>query len=88
MMVMSDIDGRFSFYEDSKLQYLYPHFNVPFIVKRDTKSLGLHFGWHLQIKLIFNTQSKEQDDRIRDVYIMQNRQQNNKAKADCWSKTC
>ena len=32
------------------------YYTVPSIVKKDIKSSGLHYGWHLQMKLIFYTQ--------------------------------
>ena len=36
---------------------------MPSIVKKDKKSPGLHYGWHLQTKLIFYTKNKERDHK-------------------------
>ena len=44
-------------------------------VKNDLKSSGLHNGWHLQLKLIFYTKSKEQNYKIKKHYTKQKNKQ-------------
>ena len=50
-----------------QLQYRL-YYTVPSIVKKGIKSPGLHNGWHLQVKLIFDTKNKEQNRKTRTQY--------------------
>ena len=51
---------KYFFYIKIKKTTIY---NLPSIVKKDIKSPGLHYGWHLQTKLIFYTKNKERDHK-------------------------
>ena len=54
------------------------YYTVPSIVKKDITSPGLHYGWHLRIKSIFYTKTKNKNTKPR--YNTHKRQQNNRAK--------
>ena len=40
------------FFLGHPVQYIMSYYTVPSIVKKDIKSPGIHYGWHLQIQLI------------------------------------
>ena len=61
------------------------YYTVPSIVKKDFKSPGLYYVWHLQIKLIFYTKNKERKPQNQEKNTHK-QQENNWAKADYWSK--
>ena len=57
---------RISFFsiKIKKLQYVILYYAVPSTVKK-TKSPGFHYGWHLQINLVFYAKNEEQNHKTK-----------------------
>ena len=66
-----------------RLQYIMLYYTVPSIVKKDIKPPDLHYGWHLQIKLI-SMQNKKQNHKTKSQYAQTTTKQLNQA--DYWSR--
>ena len=63
------------------------YYTVPSIVKKDIKSPGLHYGWHLQIKSIFYTKNPDKKQRTKPQNQETICTDNNKTtEPDYWSK--
>ena len=58
------------------------YYTVTSIVKKDIKSPGLHYGWHLQIKLIFYTKKRIPKPQNQDTAHKRQQSQG----TDYWSK--